>query len=61
MDWISVEDELPEDLTTVLIYTSGSGVLVGFYNKRYNHWITDVIDIRATYDTYWQPLPDPPE
>ena len=68
MDWIKIEDQLPEDGQQVIIYFEHTGVEVAKYknlkgtedeifghNMFYNNsgWLTDDV-------THWIPLPDRP-
>ena len=65
-DWISVDDRLPENDTTVICYTQCSQTIVGgqldgeFYSgNRFVAW-----DLAFNHDviiTHWMPLPLPPK
>ena len=58
MEWIKVEDRLPEAGVNVFIYESDGMMEIGEYNV--DHWI-ESIEYRLRYDvTHWMPLPEPP-
>ena len=69
MDWIKIEDQLPEDGSRVITYFEHTGVEISMYknlkgtedemfghNLFYNKsgWLTDDV-------THWMPLPEPPK
>jgi len=69
MNWIKIEDQLPEDGARVITYFEFSGVEIAIYknlegtedemfgsNLFYNKsgWLTDDV-------THWMPLPEPPK
>ena len=61
MDWIKVEDKLPEEGQKVIYYFKKVGVHVGLYNRLFgcdcfhgpNGFLSNDV-------SYWLPLPDPP-
>lgn len=61
-EWVSVEDKLPEDETTdVLFYNSGYKLCV--IGRLYDRKLKIFWDTSAdthTQVTHWQPLPQPP-
>lgn len=66
-EWISVEDELPEDVL-VLVVTRKGFVTVGEYDAKNNQWIALDPYLLGCIDsviyptvTHWQPLPAPPK
>jgi hypothetical protein len=62
MEWISVDDRLPEDYTWVLCY-GDSAISTCGYSKRegFNHWDLKRAPGLNTDDiTHWMPLPKPP-
>lgn len=66
MEWISVEDRLPEDENTVLcFYNFGShvemsfiGTLCYFTFDSTPHWQHESTGLHVTH---WMPLPEPPK
>ena len=56
MDWISVDDRLPEkgDLVNIV---KGGAVVCGFYDGEW--W--DINGRRGGDVTHWMPLPEPPK
>jgi hypothetical protein len=60
VEWISVNDRLPEIGDKVLIYCSSQGQLIAYlsYEKQWIH----VFDGSYLYlnITHWMPLPEPP-
>jgi len=66
MNWISVEDRLPELNTTVLAYCAIYGRAVRFYKEIHDsgcgHWDDTVSgNMGGLPPTHWMPLPEPPE
>ena len=68
MEWISVEDELPDEENYVLIrYTfkrnGNSYTCIAFRQKAHRCWYDDSGDLTIPNRevTHWQPLPPPPE
>ena len=69
MEWISVEDRLPDSGEWVLMYLNKFlGVdqyRAGFYSMgtwlSAANWTEDNYTLSADNITYWMPLPDPPE
>ncbi len=64
MDWISVEDKLPE----VIIDKNGRCNCVLIYKKDgfdcgsdFQVWNTEYFNINPFEITHWMPLPDPPK
>lgn len=61
-EWISVKDRLPEDSTTVNLYTRGRAVGTGFYDKHTKSWVQIYSGGAICVDvTHWQPMPQPPK
>lgn len=66
MDWISVEDSLPEGVNDVLFVTQGT-VVMGYYYEPGEEWTNyETKEWDGDYETltdvtHWAPLPDPPE
>lgn len=61
MEWISVNDRLPEDGQKVI--TTKNGIVdIQWYEKRRNGWISqgNWFWSMATV-SHWMPLPDPPK
>ena len=76
MEWISVEDRLPNELTghknisylcseNVLVYDSEDDeVMVLFYDYDSHRWDSNRVDdefLDNSVVTHWQPLPLPPK
>ena len=63
--WISVEERLPENLTSVLVRRKDCGIFVWEYigsSTTDEVWIDDCCNIYSIYDsTHWMPLPEPPK
>ena len=58
MKWISVEERLPEDGQTVVIYHPRWSPVV----HNWTGWaFRDTIGPNADAPTHWMPLPEPPE
>ena len=60
MEWISVEDRLPEDTKQVLFFWSNRWFELGYYdgNEWHEWWYNGSICLDVTH---WMPLPDPPD
>ena len=64
--WINVNDRLPKEQETVIVYEKDYGVMWGDYQGiKYSQpvWIVrkSGLIIRTTEVTHWQPLPEPPK
>lgn len=55
--WISVDDRLPEENTTVIVATYNGIVFQCLY--AYDGW--DLWDGNEVNITHWQPMPQPPK
>lgn len=55
--WISVDDRLPEENTTVIVATDNGIVFQCLYS--YDGW--DLWDDNDVNITHWQPMPQPPK
>ena len=61
-EWISVKDRLPEDSTTVNLYTRSRTVGTGFYDKHTKSWVQYYSGGAICVEvTHWMPLPQPPK
>lgn len=64
MNWISVEERLPERVEAVLVYADGPRHNEGVYLSRYcgveEGWWVYGFPTVAPHVTHWMPLPDPP-
>ena len=63
-EWISVEDKMPEDGTSVLIYGNllnedSKGTSCGYYYGE--KWTIVFSTFKCLCITHWQPLPEPPK
>lgn len=54
--WVSVNDRLPEENTTVLILTEFGDYTIGYLYMD-NEWYSD-LDGYNTYVDYWMPIPE---
>ena len=65
MEWISVEDRLPEDSDFVLTAGTGAcreGMCVLFHRPEPSRWINTYTRKEWEWPvTHWMPLPEPPE
>lgn len=66
MDWISVKDRLPDELTPVIAYTEASEQGVGMAYIECGKWMDGysgrgITMIQQELVTYWMPLPEPPK
>lgn len=57
--WISVKDNLPDTIRTVMMYTNWGGVCCGWYNPELQVWL-DLYGTTIRPVTHWRELPDPP-
>lgn len=57
--WISVKDNLPDTVRTVIIYTRWGCVRSGWYNPELQVWFS-IYGIEIKSVTHWRALPDPP-
>ena len=66
MEWISVEDRLPEDDSWILLVAAGH-VAFGIYKRISRYDNTKVFkdpnwcEFRKGSVTHWMPLPEPPK
>lgn len=60
MTWISVEDRLPDDDISVLVYVPDAPepIWLGFYDMDEWTWVDGGTNCRPTH---WMELPEPPE
>lgn len=65
MEWISVEDKLPEYGNAVLVYTSSGICIAHICGKTITGDKPTWIETNGDYDfwnvTHWMPLPEPPD
>lgn len=71
MNWISVNERLPEIDAPVIVFSNGvvqqeTCRLHEACGHRYYFWVTNHIDCAnevymLDHDHYWMPLPEPPE
>ena len=59
--WISVEERLPEHLTSVIVHRKDGGIFIWeFFNTSPTDecWMDDSMNVYSFYDvTHWMPLP----
>lgn len=64
-EWISVKDRLPEEDSTVLIYTDHETVLMGTFTWEKKFEVGNFSDYYDTWKledvTHWMPLPQAPK
>lgn len=63
--WISIEDRLPENMESVILYSPEDGRFVGHIEIYENHsvkyeWATNDYNYNLNHVTHWQPLPKSP-
>ena len=69
MEWIDVNDRLPENNSDVLVYDSDyNTVYSANYNSKYfnqtGFWLNEAggeYQYEFEYVTHWMPLPEPPK
>lgn len=66
--WISVDDELPEDNTRIITYRVMDDELMNPWGEYDDYWVCDLCytnkeDLKSNWKevTHWMPLPTPPE
>lgn len=69
MEWISVEERLPEEWTEVLWISKTDGILIGRFHAEWD-WGDEYLDrpaiiyagmpLKFRNFTHWMPLPEPP-
>ena len=58
MEWISVEERLPEETAWVLVYAGGAMNCMAFYNGEFEDWTLPTASNIIIEDiTHWMPLP----
>ena len=63
-EWIDVNERLPENHKSVIIFDTDKDMLVGFYSKELNMWQSELSDYLYENEcrvTHWMPLPEPPK
>lgn len=64
MEWVSVNDRLPEKGERVLICTNLPFVCEGYLGRENNRFVrnnTYIVESSLGKVTHWQPLPEPPK
>ena len=69
IEWISVDDRLPENGDDIIMCFDDGGVALGTYDPETGDWFwlknkEDYLDVTWVVKkkvTYWMPLPEPPE
>ena len=59
--WISVEERLPEENKSVLVFDEYNGVGISFYTRYTNSFVGLSKDVLFGSVTHWMPLPQAPE
>lgn len=57
-EWISVDEEMPEQFKCVLAYNEYGEYWTGAYNRDWEFFCDNE---EIPYVTHWQPLPEPPQ
>lgn len=57
LDWISVEDRLPNEFQKVLVWRRNTGYDIAWIS--YGHWAFDNV-LQGREVIAWMPLPEPP-
>lgn len=67
MEWIDVNDRLPDSMIDVLIFDHfRNDMIVGWFNTKDKRWVSglsapeDYFEIQVE-PTHWMPLPSPPK
>ena len=62
MEWIRLDEILPEYGDPVLFYRPGMGRFLGCRIKTNegDYWSDDMYDFKAELVSHWMPLPEPP-
>ena len=63
-EWTSVDNNLPDDDTEVMVCREGNGFWWGVITKESNgyFYVRHGDSFKAVYDvTHWMPLPEPPK
>ncbi len=61
LEWISVNDRLPEDVSDVLFFHVNYGILYGYYYAGHKSWNSDGWEYHdKKCVTHWMKLPEPP-
>ena len=61
MEWISVEDRLPEDVDIYIVRYRSGGRWLSLYMPRKKTWMDIDIGVEEMHVTHWMPLPEPPK
>ena len=64
-EWVSVEEELPENMEDVLVVVKNNGerwTATGYYSNHSKTWYVTLGCMDTVMDVlWWMPLPEPPE
>lgn len=61
MEWISVDDRLPEKIQIVIACLGGIDIVMAdYYNDSKTFWV-GASEYRPGTVTHWMPLPEPPK
>ena len=65
VNWISVEERMPEREGYYLVYSCGDYEIAKFRKGKFHIWEQDAFESMdwrpTTLITHWMPLPEPPE
>jgi len=60
IEWINVNDRLPDEYSSVLVVSEGS-VYSGFLQKSGEWYLDNSLHIRGIFVSHWAVMPEPPK